>query len=863
MLYELIYTRCRQGIDITRKGQQVSGDGYKVYSCTPAIMKDGYVDLQLLTNVVQAKQSYNDPGFMDDAYLFYTPDTGASFLVNFHPVPFDANAGGDYSHRPGNFVNHAIVGDFSQFYPYELFRDDGVWSAKTKNEAFYYENPSAALPERTDINDLKNIHYGLDEISDFIANGREDALKNAVAFIISQYNEEPENRKYLVIKDDSSKNIELWIAAIESAFSPEMASAIPFATRMDKFINTNRYTVKLGLYQPQMNLQDSNQKQRYRAMIVGVDERDTVNANTANPLANSPFVLLDGNQKKVTYKGDISNSYYQTITKFDDEHIWFCRDFLQLFKGLKPNTKVLDLYEISNVFSKPDLPLPNAKKLSEVLEKLSDYQADNTTTFKYVYERIKKDSEISRFLQEDLSCALKIINWIQRSSKITDDTGEGQRLINLVCDEAKNIIFLKSGNADEKRSFWDKIQRTDFVMNVARALTDSKTIEDSLPSTEAFTSTDAIEYVKVYLSAASIAGNIEQQDMKKVVKSGAVICYRKSDTNTLNEIVSLLSLNKNINRHEFMLSLAKRGDTGLGEFIANCIIKNDATITASDSSMLTFCELLEDSDLRLLVDSVVGIRYKKLTNFSDMESFLRVIHDMDCVGKELKETIFRSLDNKISITADNTMMLLVKTLQNCRPQGVNCINSARLISFGILDNNEKKHNLIDAFEELSNQDFLIATDDSFRNRLIEKLLKVVLNNEEQQYILGFLYDAPEGYFEAYVNKLLTFAAKNQDKWNALLVFSSSLGDEQAKKIVFNCIVNALVESKQDEKKLTTLESLLKNNKSREYFSNAADEAWKKILYKKKNSLIGRLGKLVGTVLDSAGNKTNKDEKKLE
>jgi len=251
MFYELIYTRCRQGMDITKKGQQISSDGYKVYSCTPAIMEEGKVDLQFLANAAQAKQSFTDPDFMDDAYLYYVPDTGAAFLVNFFPVPFDANAQGDYSRRPGNFLNHALIGDFSNFYPYELFKDESVWSAKTKGEAYYYENLPSALPERNDISDPPG-QYGFDEIGSFIKDGREEAFKKAVSFLILQYKEEPEKRKYIVIKDDSSKNIELWIAAIECAFSPKIASVIPFASRMEKFTNVNKYTVKLGLFQTQI-----------------------------------------------------------------------------------------------------------------------------------------------------------------------------------------------------------------------------------------------------------------------------------------------------------------------------------------------------------------------------------------------------------------------------------------------------------------------------------------------------------------------------------------------------------------------------------------------------------------------------------
>ena len=33
MYYDLIYTRCRHGVDILRSGQPILSDGFKVYAC--------------------------------------------------------------------------------------------------------------------------------------------------------------------------------------------------------------------------------------------------------------------------------------------------------------------------------------------------------------------------------------------------------------------------------------------------------------------------------------------------------------------------------------------------------------------------------------------------------------------------------------------------------------------------------------------------------------------------------------------------------------------------------------------------------------------------------------------------------------
>jgi len=346
MFYELIYTRCKHGFDILRGGQAVTGEGYKVYACTPQLIDEKNLDLNFLANAVQTKQSYSDPDFMDDAYLYFAPDFRSGFMIDFHPVIYDKNAEGNYSHRPGNFLNHVLIGDYSEKYPFELFKNKKIWNAREKNEAYYYETDPSDLCEHGEINNYKS-YYTFEDIKAFVADGRVEALAKTVSFLITQFEKKPENRKYLVIKDESSENIEKWIAAVECAFSPRIAAAIPFATRMDNFITANRYTInQTGKFVLNINLQDPKQKKRFRAMIIGVDTRDKSNNKTENPPAGSPFVLLNGIDKKALFEADISNNFFRLITSFTDEHKYFCRVFLQKQNINSPDKKIFNLYKI-------------------------------------------------------------------------------------------------------------------------------------------------------------------------------------------------------------------------------------------------------------------------------------------------------------------------------------------------------------------------------------------------------------------------------------------------------------------------------------------------------------------------------------
>jgi len=812
MFYELIYTRCRQGMDITQKGRQISGDGYKVYSCTPLIMEEGAVDLPLLANAAQTKQPYTDPDFMDDAYLFYVPDSGAGIFMNFHPIPFDANAQGDYAHRPGNFVNHALIGDFSRAYPYKMFQDEGIWNAKTRGEAYYYGNPpaDAGLPARGDITEPPG-QYKIDEISAFIADGRQEALKKAVAFLIAQYKEEPEKRKFLVIKDDSSKNIELWIAAIEHAFSPRIASVIPFATRMDKFANTNRYTVKNGMYQPQINLQDPNQKQRYRAMIVGVDERDKANAGASRPIANSPFVLLDGKQKQALFEADTSNSYYQLIVKFDDEHQKFCGEFLQAFDVLKPDAKIYELYEIFAALIKPELP--NISALADALERLNKYKAANSDIFRDIYNRVNTD--VSRFMRQDFLSALNIIDWLLTASEVIGDAGAKRYLTDMVCNEFAGIIFSKFDN-DKKRSYWTQIQRTGFASSVARVMTDVERINKN--SSNLNTPADGAVFVSIYLDCASLIGEINQQNLEIIIRYGIKICQRNNDTNTLNEIISSLSRIKTNNSQDFLLSLAKDEDKTLGEFIIKYIIDNDAAILASDNSLWSFCKKLNDAGLGHLAGLALMKRVNSLNKPSEIERFMENISGMNFISEEALSRVFESVDSRISVSEDN-MPKLVVLLQAKKPRGVKCINSAHLFALNILSGSRRKQSLIEELKDLRSQGFPTITDKDYIDELVEYSIKANLADEEQAFILDILFQAPKEYFSAYGNKLVSAAAKHKDKWKALIKYAFESGNKQ----IENDIVQVLVDSRQNKKSLLAMSDLLKDENSIRYFDGVGNK----------------------------------------
>lgn len=615
MFYELIYTRCKQGMDILKKGQSISVEGYKVYACTPEIMNEGVLDLQFFTNAVQTKQSYNDPDFMDDAYLYYVPDSGSSFILNFHPVPFDKEAKGNYSHRPGNFINHALIGSFYEYYPFELFKNNDIWNAQTKGEAYYYEQAPSALPARNDISKPQS-RYTYEDIAAFINDGRKEALVKAVSFLISQYAVNPENRKYLVITDDSSEKIELWIAAIECAFSPKIAASIPFATRMDKFITANRYTVnQLGMFHIQMNLQDPNQKQRFRAMMVGVDERDKSNVNAAKPLASSPFVLLEGKKKNALFDADTSDKYYQLVTAFNKEHRQFCRVFLQMFKIATPDTGIFDLYKLFAGLG--DVHKRDARTVVNFLEQLEKYSPAYPSEFKDIHNSIEK--ELSRFLQEDLASAFTIIDWLEKVSKAIGDAESKQRISDMVCKTFLDFIFNRSDSTGTL-AFWNRIKTGEFFKDIKAAVTNVDTLRANCSKLK---SPDIATFVQIYIECEK-----DPQNILGILKYAVNKCFIDKDKVSMRNIVAAISsLSKNV--PNLLLSLCAE-DAGLAEFIIENMLNVDESVIVSDDSMREFCGKLREKKLDKCLNIVFERRLVKIqpSEYVQFFSTVRIFADI-------------------------------------------------------------------------------------------------------------------------------------------------------------------------------------------------------------------------------------------
>jgi hypothetical protein len=831
-MFELIYTRCRQGVDILKEGRPITSDGFKVYSCTPALMKNGNIDLPFLFNAAQGKQPYHDPDFMDNAYLYLVPDKGNSFMVEFHPVPFDANATGDYSHRSGNFLNHILFAPFSAFYPFELFRDKAVWDAKSRGEAYYYEHTPDTLPAHGEVKDpAGQIDRG--KIASFVADGRKESLQKAVSFLIAQYELPPENRKFLVIHDESSEKIEMWIAAIESAFSPRMAAALPFATRLEKFAMANRYTVdQSGTYQIQINLQDPNQKQRYRAMIVGVDDRDKTSVAAARPLANSPFVLLDGIKKDAAFEADISNSYYKFISGFEDSHATFCREFLQMIDLQKPSADILSLFAVYMALENAD-SLPKAETVANNLSVLGKFKVLDPSKLKNLYVRITK--ELSRFLQENSPSALQIIKWLKSVSPIMGDNNAAQRLTETVCKAFTEQVY-KKADTEGAFGFWASIKSSEFAHDVAQNFTASSTINSHKADLQQYKKADRISFTLIYLECAAFLGALNTPELKQIVNFGLQSCAGDNDFAAAQKILKAFSPDKQAHVENMLFAILKDVDKKYEGFFVELLIKSEPKIDTDDAAMLGFIKKLGAEKLEALYATVLKRRINNLSKAVDIEQFVKMLKNIKPVGNDDLVKIYQTLDGKLVFTEKGSMSAAL-AIQQERPKEAVCVKSAHLYAVEVLNDKQKRAQITKIYNELAKQRFPSEKDGDYVKTLIEKIFKASVTKDELVYFIKLFARVPEYITELIYAILELSTPKRKEEWNILIDFVVETKD----KTVCEVAISECAKLKKGEKALAQLYEFLVSEDAQKYFAEVIGQKALEIINSKKpKSFLGKL-----------------------
>lgn len=832
MYSELIHTRCREGIDKLTIRRPVKSDGFKVYSYTASITEEGFTDLPFLDDIRQFKAPYSDPNFMDDAYLFVVPDLGGKVLLNFHPIPRDRNATGDYSHRGGNFINQIFIGQFDDIYPYELFGNESVWDAQKRGEAFYYENSPAPLAQRDDLGEtIGYINY--DDIASFVAEGRREALMGAIAFIVAQYSLPPEERKFLVIRDENSKLIELWIAAIESAFSPRMAAGLSFATRLDKFANANKYTVNLsGQYQTQINLQSPNQKLRFRAMIVGVDERDRTNAAAAKALANSPYVVLDGKTKTLSVDVDTSNSYYRYVTTYDEGHEYLCRQFMQMVDVASPSGDVLKLYSAFVSLSR----YSSSKQLKDLLASLNvlrQFQLKKTSDLERLYRDIKQD--IPRFLKEDAVSSFAVMSWLERTAAVVGDDSVKETFKDVVCHSYADNIYMRP-QADSTMDLHNAIKKSAFAQSASNHIISRTAVEAYANAVKAYKPADWVSFTEFFVEALKVYRGGFPESVNRLLPNSINALYHARDGQSAVRVASLYAaLNQGQAVDTILTDASLATDKNYIVFLVQLVCRIAPETISTESNLTRLYKQLQQLNLGSYFSAALAYKAQTVVRTQDMERFLDWIQsNRELRGIDLTSVI-RILDKNI-VLSDKTAGRLASRIQACKPEGVACINSAHIYALDVLDDRKMVGSLIPLLNSMIAQGFPSIKDETYADRLVNKLYSSKLPEGAFAIVVSAASNSP--YYSALIaEEAMRYVGTRQDAVIGELVDVAAQTNSQ---ILFDALVNACAGVKQFEKGMSAIQGAIRSKPAQQYFSLVEKAARSLHDQKKEPSLFGRL-----------------------
>lgn len=832
MYSELIYTRCGEGIDILRGRNPIKNSGFKVFSCSENVTEAGFTDLPFLYATAQSKEPYANPSFMDDAYLFVVPDLGGKYLLNFHPIPFDRTATGDYSHRPGNFINQIFIGQFDDIYPYELFGNESVWDAQKRGEAFYYENSPTPLAQRDDLGETIG-YINFDDIAAFVAEGRRDALMSAIAFIVSQYSLPPEKRKFLVIRDENSKLIELWIAAIESAFSPRMAAGLSFATRLDKFANANKYTVNLsGQYQTQINLQSPNQKLRFRAMIVGVDERDRTNAAAAKALANSPYVVLDGKAKTLSVNVDISNPYYRYVTTYDEGHEYLCRQFMQMVDVASPSGDVIKLYSAFVSLSR----YSSSKQLKDLLASLNvlgQYKLKKTSDLERLYKEIKQD--IPRFLKEDAVSSFAVMSWLERTAVVVGNDSVRESFKDIVCRSYADNIYMRP-QAESTRDLHNAIKKSTFAQGASDHIVSRTTVEAYANAVQAYKAADWVSFTEFFVEALKVHRGGFPESVNMLLPNSINALYHTRDGQNAVRVASLYAALDQGQTVDIILTYASSAtDQNYIAFLVQLVCRIAPETISTESNLTRLYKQLQQLNLGSHFSAVLAYKAQTLIRAQDMEKFLDWVQsNRELKGIDLTSTI-RILDKNI-VLSDRAAGRLASRIQNCRPENVPCINSAHIYALDALDGRKLASGLIPLLNSMISQGFPSIKDEAYAERLVGKLYNGRLPEGAFATVVTAASSSP--YYSALIaEEAMQYAGTRQDSTVGELIDTAVQTNSRA---LFDALVNACANIKQFDKGMSAIRGTIRSKAAQQYFSLVEKDARTLHDQKKVPSLFGRL-----------------------
>ena len=781
---ELIYTHCSNGIDLRNHGKAIQGTGFKVYACSPELFGEHVgVDIGYLSDVAKTQLPYIDAGInprlismMENGYVYYVPDNGVQFLFCFHPFP-----------HPGTYVNQGYVGSFTKTYPYELFGNLTLWNAQFATPQEYSQLPPSALARRC-LGGAKG-EYSSDRLSAFIEDGRADALRKAVCFLMEQYQKPVGQRKFLVIHDESTAHIEQWIAALESAFPPALAAMIPFATRMDNFADGNFYAVNSEGFFSRSN--DPKQRRR-KAMIVGVDARDVQNSGRLRK--NSPqYVLLSGQEKHCYVAsesseiaaGDLAQiPYFSLISSFGDLHMRYCRTFLPMLR-MDNLVDAYTYFDMFQVFMNPEEHTVQALVLA-----LNEFTGRRTSVPRDAEQSSLLDEMCDSFISlfpdyfdQHRQSTLELLAWMDVT--IQDESIKSE-LARTVAEKFCELFYQGDDSLLSSISeLWSRVEQTTLKTPVALMLTEDKMVLQRLNDFKPRSTSASLAYLHLYLASAACAKKLSEPTTFSFL-AHCLTLHKIRSVALMNEAYEVLAKHYLQEARALLLHLASaivQQSPMRAEYLVFMLVTvEEQYIVQTDDQVLAFIDKLKKQRLLQVVSPVLQLRLEYLNRqrdeegFAKIESFLSVLPaDLHSEGRFSENCIafFEALDKKIGVA--NPMHLeFAQRIYAEKPLGAKCSRATYVClsnQLALLANEKGKSvnsaPVLEAIQNLAVSGLPSPMTATEENLFTERILDADLAQPEYFSLLTVLVSPLEnssyGCFTSFLRRLTTVSNERKSR----------------------------------------------------------------------------------------------------
>ncbi|MCD7884653.1 MAG: hypothetical protein LUI87_13240 [Lachnospiraceae bacterium] len=352
MLNQLIYTRCYPHRELKDHGQIDKKDGFGVFSFSEELMADPEsVRADLLLKSVSkrsgSKENSRAGMFTVYEYLKVGPDCYALVREDTRARTTQENT----ARRSGAFIRQCFVGKPKGFLC-QWFGAD-AWDAHLKSEdAYYLDRNSGEEPPWLDrIPDEPSGGYvDFNKIRQFVSDGRREALREGLWFLLGEYDQPAEKRRVLLIRD-TPENVELWVAAFACALPVSMAAEFSFVTNRSNLsaqLNGELfyYTDEAGHYFPAGAGSTASLKRHPYCMIVGFHPQDEF-CSGLQTSAPGRYEMIDGTAKKACFssEGEAGGGFYEAADHYDMRLYQFYEEVLSHLNLHSPGRAVARAFD--------------------------------------------------------------------------------------------------------------------------------------------------------------------------------------------------------------------------------------------------------------------------------------------------------------------------------------------------------------------------------------------------------------------------------------------------------------------------------------------------------------------------------------